>query len=91
MNAKFSRYYFYMSTNRYGDFQICINVPLKICGDSICRPLNISFKTCLRTGKFPLEWKKPNIVPIHNKGDKQAVKKVISNLFHFYRFVVKYL
>ena len=47
---------------------------LKICGDSICRPLNIIFKTCLRTGKFPLEWKKANIVPIHKKSDKQAVK-----------------
>ena len=47
---------------------------LKICGDSVCRPLNIIFKTCLRTGKFPLEWKKANIVPIHKKGDKQAVK-----------------
>ena len=47
---------------------------LKICGDSICRPLNIIFRTCLRTGKFPLEWKKANIVPIHKKGDKQPVK-----------------
>ena len=47
---------------------------LKICGDSICKPLNISFKNCLRTGKFPLEWKKANIVPIHKKGDKQTVK-----------------
>ena len=47
---------------------------LKICGDSICRPLNIIFKTSLRTGKFPLECKKANIVPIQKKGDKQAVK-----------------
>ena len=46
---------------------------LKICGDSICRPLNIIFKTCLRTGIFPLEWKKANVVPIHKKGDKQTV------------------
>ena len=37
---------------------------LKICRDSICRPLNIIFK-----------WKKANIVPIPNKGDKQTVKK----------------
>ena len=35
--------------------------------------LNIVFNTCLSTGKFPLEWKKANIVPIHKKGDKQAV------------------
>ena len=51
---------------------------LKICGDSICRPLNIIFKTCLRTGKFPLEWKKANIVPIHKKGDEQAVKNYLT-------------
>ena len=46
---------------------------LKIYGDSICRLLSIIFKTCLRTGIFPLEWKKANIVPIHKKGDKRAV------------------
>ena len=26
---------------------------LKICSDSICWPLNIIFKICLRTGRFP--------------------------------------
>ena len=46
---------------------------LKTCGGSICRPLSIIFKTCLRTCIFPLEWKKANIVPIHKKGDKQTV------------------
>ena len=46
---------------------------LKICGDQICRPLNIIFKTCLCTGNFPLEWKKANIVLIHKKGDKETV------------------
>ena len=46
---------------------------LKICGDSICKPLSIIFRSCLRTGIFPLEWKKANIVPIHKKGDKQTV------------------
>ena len=53
----------------HGHDEISIRM-LKICGDSICRPLNIIFKTCLRMGKFPLEWKKANIVPIHKKGDK---------------------
>ena len=47
---------------------------LKICDDSICRPLNIVFKTCLCTGKFPLKWQKANIALIHKKGDKEAVK-----------------
>ena len=28
----------------------------------------------LRTGTFPLEWKKGNIVPIFKKGDKQIYK-----------------
>ena len=27
-NAKFSEYCFYINTNKYGDFQICISVPL---------------------------------------------------------------
>ena len=29
MNAKFWVQYFYMDKNIYGDFQICISVPLK--------------------------------------------------------------
>ena len=29
---------------------------------------------CLNTGKFPSEWKKGNVVPIHKKDDKQNVK-----------------
>ena len=57
----------------HGHDEISIRM-LKICGDSICRLLNIIFKTCLRRGKFPLESKKANIVAIHKKGDKQAVK-----------------
>ena len=51
---------------------------LKICSDPICRPLNIIFKTFLRTGKFPWDW----------------ISKLLKTtvLFHFYhRFVVTYL
>ena len=47
---------------------------LKRCGDSIWKPLELIFKTCLQNGRFPLEWKKPNVVPIHKKGDKQTIK-----------------
>ena len=43
----------------------------KICSKSICIPLPKIFEECLRTGTFPLEWKKGNVVPIFEKGDKQ--------------------
>ena len=47
---------------------------LKLCGDSICQTLEIIFKACLRNGRFPLEGKKANVVPIHKKGDKQRIE-----------------
>ena len=47
---------------------------LKLCGEAICRPLSITFETCLNTDKFPWEWKKSNVVPIHKKYDKGNVK-----------------
>ena len=47
---------------------------LKICGVSICKPLEIIFRTCLNHGKFSEEWKKENVVPVFKKGDKQFVK-----------------
>ena len=52
-----------------------ISIPmLKLCGDSICKPPVLIFKTCLRNGRFPLKWKKANVVPIHKKGNKQTIK-----------------
>ena len=62
---------------------------LKICGDSICRPLKIIFKTFLSTDNFHLEWKKNNIVPIYKKGDKQTVINYRSISLSL--FVVQYL
>ena len=47
---------------------------LKLCGEEICRPLSIIFETFLNTDKFPSEWKKGNVVPIHKKHDKKNVK-----------------
>ena len=61
---------------------------LKICSDSICRPLNIIFKVCLSTGKFPLEKKNVSIVPIHKKVEKPTVINYSS--VSLYQFVVKY-
>ena len=40
---------------------------LKIFGKSICKPLELIFRNCLAAGKFPLIWKKANVIPIHKK------------------------
>ena len=42
---------------------------LKICGPSICKPLEMISKSCLESGIFPLEWKKANVVPVHKQID----------------------
>ena len=47
---------------------------LKLCGESIYKPFNLTFKSCLKTGQFPSEWKKANVVPVFKKVDKQLVK-----------------
>ena len=47
---------------------------IKLCGNSICKPLSKIFNDCLKEGKFPSDWKKARVVPVHNKGDKQCLK-----------------
>ena len=44
---------------------------VKICDDAIKKPLPIIDKNCIKTGIYSNAWKKPNIVPVHKKGDKQ--------------------
>ena len=45
-----------------------ISIPiLKLCDETICRPVNIIFKTCLNTDTFLLEMEKGNVFPIHKK------------------------
>ena len=46
---------------------------LKICGDSLYRPLELIFNDCLANGIFPSDWKKGNIVPVHKKNDKKHI------------------
>ena len=46
---------------------------IRICDQSIVKPLSIIYQNCLNTGTFPDIWKKSNIVPVHKKGDKQIV------------------
>ena len=46
----------------------------KLCGNSICKPLEIIYKECFSLNLFPLAWKKGNSVPVHKKGDKLCLK-----------------
>ena len=45
---------------------------LKICGKSICRPLELIFIKCILNNVFPSEWKKGSLVPIYKKNDRQC-------------------
>ena len=45
---------------------------LKICGESLSKPLEKIFKSCFEKGQFPNEWEKANVIPVHKKGDKQV-------------------
>ena len=47
---------------------------LKICGNSINKPLGLIFRACLEHGIFSQIWKKANVVPIHKKNDKQSIR-----------------
>ena len=47
---------------------------LKICDESLCKPLRIIFRSCLENGEFPSEWKKANAVPVFKKNNKQELK-----------------
>ena len=46
---------------------------LQLCGNSICKPLELIFQQAMESGSFPSEWKKGNVVPIHKKDDKQCL------------------
>ena len=47
---------------------------IKLCGNPICKPLSITFNDWLKEGKFPSDWKKAHVVPVHKNGDKQCLK-----------------
>ena len=53
----------------HGHDEISVRM-LKMCDNSIVKPLMIIFNNCINDGVFPLCWKKANITPIYKKGDK---------------------
>ena len=46
---------------------------VKLCEDSLVKSFSIIFQNCINSSVFPERWKKPNIVPIHKKNDKQLI------------------
>ena len=47
---------------------------LQLSQKKILKPLKLIFENCLRPRLFPGQWKKANVVSIHNKGDKQLIE-----------------
>ena len=47
---------------------------LKLCGDPVLPPLELIFKSCLESRPFSSEWKRENVVPVQQRGNKQSLK-----------------
>ena len=62
----------------HGHDMISIHI-LKICGNSIYKPLQLIFQSYIENGKLPSEWKKENVAPVHKKGN--TLNFFISNSF----------
>ena len=56
-----------LNPNKAHGFDVIIIRMIKIGGDSILKPTELVFKSCIDSGKFPIEWKKANVVPVHKK------------------------
>ena len=63
-----------LNPNKVHGFDMISIRMIKICGESILKPLKIIFKSCLENGKFPIEWKKANFVPVHKRNNKQLIE-----------------
>ena len=44
----------------------------QLCGNSICKPLELIFHQAMEVGSFPSAWKKGNVVRVQKKDDKQC-------------------
>ena len=47
---------------------------IKLCDKEICKPLHVTFVSCMEEGIFPLLWKMVNLVPAHSKNNKRSIK-----------------
>ena len=49
---------------------------IKLCGNSICKPLSIIFNDCLKEGKFPADWKKCSCCTCSQEREQTVSKKL---------------
>ena len=68
------------SNKAHDDDMISIRM-LKICDNSICKPLSIIFKSCLTQGIFPSEWKKQMSYQFIKKTTNSVLKTTGLSLF----------
>ena len=54
------------SQKAHGCDDLSINV-IKIWDTEIVKPSYLIYMKCLETGRFPPNWKKANVLPIHKK------------------------
>ena len=54
---------------------------MTICDNSICKPLELIFGSCIENRKIPTKWKTANVVQAHKKGDKKTCKPTVQYLF----------
>ena len=47
---------------------------IKRCDKSLVKPLIILFQNSVKSPHYPDIWKKSNIIPVHNKNDKQLIQ-----------------
>ena len=47
---------------------------IKICDDSLVKPVLNIFRCSFDSGKYPNNWKRGNLTPVHKKGDKNVIK-----------------
>ena len=76
------------SNKAYGHDNISIRM-LKICGDTISKPLQLIFKQALITGIYPSDWKKGNII-LFTKKEISRILKITAQCL-YYRYVAKFL
>ena len=60
---------------------------VKICDGSFGELLKLTFRYDLESGKFPREWKKVNVFPVHQKLDKQNLR--LTDQFHYFLLLGK--